>query len=125
MTTHPILINRPIVVTPKGVRLCRPSETVLDILSNSDIGRFVKEVPVPAIGLPRRAGQTDPEASPRHTVVQFKPVEHRGPVRPIGQHDRAGRTEGGWVVEGAGVDGVLRVASVLAAKYQTTACRTR
>ncbi len=43
MMKHPILINRPIVVTPKGVRLCRPSETVLDILPNPDIGRFVKE----------------------------------------------------------------------------------
>jgi arsenate reductase len=40
---HPILINRPIVVAPKGVKLCRPSETVLDILPNPDIGRFVKE----------------------------------------------------------------------------------
>ena len=43
MLSHPILINRPIVVTPKGVRLCRPSETVLEILPNSDIGNFVKE----------------------------------------------------------------------------------
>jgi arsenate reductase (glutaredoxin) len=43
MMTYPILINRPIVVTPKGVRLCRPSEAVLDILPNPDIGRFVKE----------------------------------------------------------------------------------
>jgi arsenate reductase (glutaredoxin) len=43
MMAHPILINRPIVVTPKGARLCRPSETVLDILPNCDIGRFVKE----------------------------------------------------------------------------------
>ncbi len=43
MIAHPILINRPIVVTPKGVRLCRPSEAVLDILPNPDIGRFVKE----------------------------------------------------------------------------------
>jgi arsenate reductase len=43
MMAHPILINRPIVVTPKGVRLCRPSETVLEILPNPDIGRFVKE----------------------------------------------------------------------------------
>ena len=32
MLAHPILINRPIVVTPRGVKLCRPSETVLDIL---------------------------------------------------------------------------------------------
>jgi arsenate reductase len=43
MLAHPILINRPIVVTPKGVRLCRPSEVVLDILPNPAIGRFVKE----------------------------------------------------------------------------------
>jgi arsenate reductase (glutaredoxin) len=43
MIKHPILINRPIVVTDKGVRLCRPSEAVLDILPNPDIGRFVKE----------------------------------------------------------------------------------
>ena len=43
MIAHPILINRPIVVTPKGVRLCRPSEAVLDILPNPNIGRFVKE----------------------------------------------------------------------------------
>ena len=35
MLAHPILINRPIVVTPKGVRLCRPSEAVLDILPKS------------------------------------------------------------------------------------------
>jgi arsenate reductase len=43
MLAHPILINRPIVETPRGVRLCRPSEKVLDILPNPDIGRFVKE----------------------------------------------------------------------------------
>jgi arsenate reductase (glutaredoxin) len=43
MMQHPILINRPIVVTDKGVRLCRPSEVVLEILPNPKIGRFVKE----------------------------------------------------------------------------------
>lgn len=43
MLAHPILINRPIVETPKGTRLCRPSEAVLDILPNPDIGPFVKE----------------------------------------------------------------------------------
>ena len=43
MMQHPILINRPIVVTPKGVRLCRPSELVLDILENPHIGNFTKE----------------------------------------------------------------------------------
>jgi arsenate reductase len=40
---HPILLNRPFVVTPVGTRLCRPSEVVLDILENPDIGPFTKE----------------------------------------------------------------------------------
>ncbi|WP_454618428.1 arsenate reductase (glutaredoxin) [Bradyrhizobium cenepequi] len=43
MLAHPMLINRPIVVTPKGVKLCRPSEAVLQLLPNPHIGRFVKE----------------------------------------------------------------------------------
>ncbi len=43
MIEHPILINRPVVVTPLGTRLCRPSEAVLDILPNADIGAFSKE----------------------------------------------------------------------------------
>ena len=43
MLAHPILINRPIVVAPKGTRLCRPSEAVLDILPNPDIGPFIKD----------------------------------------------------------------------------------
>ncbi|WP_294195528.1 arsenate reductase (glutaredoxin) [uncultured Sphingomonas sp.] len=43
MMDHPSLINRPLVVTPKGVRLCRPSEVVLDILPEPQRGAFVKE----------------------------------------------------------------------------------
>lgn len=43
MLTHPILINRPIVVTPWGVKLCRPSEAVLDILPIPQRGPFAKE----------------------------------------------------------------------------------
>jgi arsenate reductase (glutaredoxin) len=43
MLAHPILINRPIVETPLGTKLCRPSEAVLDILPNPDIGAFTKE----------------------------------------------------------------------------------
>ena len=43
MLQHPILINRPIVVTAKGVKLCRPSELVLEILENPNIGTFTKE----------------------------------------------------------------------------------
>lgn len=40
---HPILLNRPFVETAIGTRLCRPSEVVLDILVNADIGPFIKE----------------------------------------------------------------------------------
>lgn len=43
MMDHPILINRPIVVTPAGVRLCRPSEAVLDILPAGQQAAFAKE----------------------------------------------------------------------------------
>ncbi|WP_312997470.1 glutaredoxin-dependent arsenate reductase [Leclercia sp.] len=43
MLQHPILINRPIVVTPRGTRLCRPSERVLDILPDPQQGEFIKE----------------------------------------------------------------------------------
>lgn len=56
MMAHPILINRPIVITPLGVRLCRPSEAVIDILPPQQ-GEFRKEdgeLVVDAVG--RRAG---------------------------------------------------------------------
>lgn len=43
MMAHPILINRPLVVSPLGVKLCRPSEAVLDLLPAPQMGAFVKE----------------------------------------------------------------------------------
>lgn len=43
MVKHPILVNRPFVCSPKGVRLCRPSETVLDLLDHLPPGPLVKE----------------------------------------------------------------------------------
>ena len=43
MMAHPILINRPVVVTPLGTLLCRPSERVLDILPDPQLGAFAKE----------------------------------------------------------------------------------
>lgn len=43
MLQHPILINRPVVVTPLGTRLCRPSEVVLEILPEGQKGAFTKE----------------------------------------------------------------------------------
>ena len=43
MLAHPILINRPLVVSPLGVKLCRPSEAVLDLLPGPQLGAFAKE----------------------------------------------------------------------------------
>ena len=43
MMTHPILINRPLVISPLGVKLCRPSEAVLDLLPADQLGAFAKE----------------------------------------------------------------------------------
>lgn len=43
MVEHPILVNRPLVCSPKGVRLCRPSETVLDLLDHQPPGPLFKE----------------------------------------------------------------------------------
>lgn len=43
MLQHPILMNRPVVITPLGTRLCRPSEVVLDILPEAQKGAFTKE----------------------------------------------------------------------------------
>jgi arsenate reductase len=43
MLDHPVLVNRPIVCSPKGVRLCRPSETVLDLLDRLPPGPLYKE----------------------------------------------------------------------------------
>lgn len=43
MMAHPILINRPLVVSPLGVKLCRPSEVVLDLLPTPQLGAFTKE----------------------------------------------------------------------------------
>jgi len=49
MLAHPILINRPIVVTPLGTRLCRPSEAVLEILPAPQAGAFSKEDGAPVV----------------------------------------------------------------------------
>lgn len=50
MMEHPILINRPIVVTDMAVKLCRPSEAVLEILPESQAGAFSKEDGTPVVG---------------------------------------------------------------------------
>jgi arsenate reductase len=43
MLEHPVLVNRPIVASPKGVRLCRPSEAVLELIDAAALGDFRKE----------------------------------------------------------------------------------
>ena len=48
MIDHPILVNRPIVCTPKGVRLCRPSETVLELLDKPPLDPLVEKNAPPA-----------------------------------------------------------------------------
>ncbi len=50
MLAHPILINRPLVVSPLGVKLCRPSEAVLDLIPAPQKGAFAKEDGEPVIG---------------------------------------------------------------------------
>ncbi|MDR3368898.1 arsenate reductase (glutaredoxin) [Rhodoferax sp.] len=49
MVQHPILMNRPVVVTPLGTKLCRPSEAVLDILPHPQLGAFTKEDGEPVV----------------------------------------------------------------------------
>ncbi|HEY8905177.1 MAG TPA: arsenate reductase (glutaredoxin) [Rhodoferax sp.] len=49
MVQHPILMNRPVVVTPLGTKLCRPSEAVLDILPSPQLGAFTKEDGEPVV----------------------------------------------------------------------------
>jgi arsenate reductase len=71
MLEHPILINRPIVVTPKGARLCRPSEAVLDILPNPNIGGFTKEDGEVVTG---KGTTPDPERTLMTTIHVFDPA---------------------------------------------------
>ena len=64
MLAHPILINRPIVVTPLGVKLCRPSEAVLDILPDPQRGAFTKEDGEVVVARQRFPAGLNPAARP-------------------------------------------------------------
>ncbi len=85
MMEHPILINRPIVVTPLGVRLCRPSEAVLDILANPQRKPFFKEdgEPVPAGAHTHPGGTRTP--IPGGTPI---PIPGGTPTTEQAPHDR-------------------------------------
>ncbi len=79
MIEQPILINRPIVVSPLGVKLCRPSEAVLDLLPNPQDKPFIKEDGTP-VASPKRLPTTDTHkwSSCRATG---RPGEQSAPVR--------------------------------------------
>ena len=79
MMAHPILINRPIVITPHGVKLCRPSETVLDILAAPQRGAFAKEDGEKVIGpdgnrIIRPDTMSDAASDRRRGAVPAKPA---------------------------------------------------
>ncbi|MEL7100263.1 MAG: ArsC/Spx/MgsR family protein, partial [Pseudomonadota bacterium] len=59
MLEHPVLVNRPIVACPQGVRLCRPSEAVLDLLPNWPAGPYSKEDGSPLIDAEGRRVDAD------------------------------------------------------------------
>ncbi len=81
MMAHPILINRPIVLTAKGVRLCRPSEAVLEILPGAEkVGPFTKEDGKVGRSKPARAAKTKKRVTtklrtPAKTKAQTKPAK--------------------------------------------------
>ena len=94
MMVHPILINRPIVVTGKGALLARPSERVLDILANPDIGEFVKEdgeIVPPRDRKGLRSGYTTGACSAAAAVAAATALAGRGEPRSITIHLPAGR----------------------------------
>ena len=78
MMEHPILINRPIVITPLGVKLCRPSETVLDILPMPQRGAFAKEDgETGGRSHGNRVAQAHPMSDAAHATVGLSPARSR------------------------------------------------
>ena len=100
MLAHPILINRPIVVTPKGTKLCRPSEAVLDLLDHP-VGPFVKEDgeviasaqspsgPEPAEVAPGTAARS--KFMPRLPPASRRGIISHGTCAPIASDELAGQ----------------------------------
>jgi len=72
MLEHPILINRPIVETPKGARLCRPSEAVLDILPNPTLALSRRKTGKSSSG--KRLAHIHPERPTMTTIQIFDPA---------------------------------------------------
>lgn len=80
---YPILLNRPIVVTPLGVRLCRPSERVLDILPNAQIGPFTKEDGTVVETQPAASPALQATDLPALSAESFQPLDTRQLQNPL------------------------------------------
>ena len=80
---YPILLNRPIVVTPLGVRLCRPSERVLDILPNAQIGPFTKEDGTVVETQPAASPALQATDLPALSAESFQPIDTRQLQNPL------------------------------------------
>lgn len=80
---YPILLNRPIVVTPLGVRLCRPSERVLDILPNAQIGPFTKEDGTVVETQPAASPALQTTDLPALSAESFQPIDTRQLQNPL------------------------------------------
>lgn len=80
---YPILLNRPIVVTPLGVRLCRPSERVLGILPNAQIGPFTKEDGTVVETQPAASPALQATDLPALSAESFQPIDTRQLQNPL------------------------------------------
>jgi arsenate reductase len=111
---YPILLNRPIVVTPQGVRLCRPSEVVLDLIDRPQRTRFIKEdgQPVVIAHPVDAAGQASMAAALNEAGLL--PTDPDGPDQFLYRFtDTLGETVGFGGLEGSGPDLLLRSLVIL------------
>ena len=110
---HPILINRPIVVTPLGVSLCRPSETVLELLDRPQRSEFVKEDGEPVVVAQDMHGALEPLATAL-TAARLPASDIALPGRRFYRFATTlGETVGFGGIEGYGPDRLVRSVVVL------------
>ncbi len=115
IAAHPILLNRPIVVSPKGVRLCRPSDVVLDLLPRRPVTRILKEEGVPVLAESPVAG-TDPALVAALADAGLPVTDLGEPGRQFFRYDTLdGETGGFGGLEPHGRDVLVRSGVVLPA----------
>ncbi len=112
---HPVLINRPIVVTPRGVKLCRPSEVVLELLDEPQRTAFVKEDGEPVVTASVLAPDELDELAGVLSAAGLPTEDIAGPGRRFYRvTNTIGETVAFGGLEGDGVDRLLRSLAVLA-----------